>query len=212
MTTNELIDNIIQIARNNNVGESEKLSRHQVMLWIMYYRAMLIKQDIDKGRAVKTQYVTTIEPIHLDVIEGIGGDIRHMGNVELPKLVEFNNKSGVISVRDMWGNAIQLGDKTRSNYQKYAKYACKDYIAYTVGNRICVEGGNNQLEWISVDVIAEDPTDVKCFNPDNEFPAPAAMVPTIVQMILERELRMQVNMPSDTTNDSKDDKQNVAIR
>ena len=136
MTTNELIDNVLQIARNNNVGESEKLSRYQIQLWLMYYRAMLIKQDIDKGRDVKSIYVSTIEPIHLDVVENTGGQIRHVGSKELPKLVEFNNRSGVVAVRDMWGNLIQLGSHTRSNYQKYAKYACKDYIAYTKNNKI----------------------------------------------------------------------------
>ena len=106
MTTNELIDNVLQIARNNNVGESEKLSRYQIQLWLMYYRAMLIKQDIDKGRDVKSIYVSTIEPIHLDVVENTGGQIRHVGSKELPKLVEFNNRSGVVAVRDMWGNLI----------------------------------------------------------------------------------------------------------
>ena len=208
MTTNELIDNVLQIARNNNVGESEKLSRYQIQLWLMYYRAMLIKQDIDKGRDIKSIYVSTIEPIHLDVVENIGGQIRHVGSKELPKLVEFNNRSGVVAVRDMWGNLIQLGSHTRSNYQKYAKYACKDYIAYTKNNKIYVEGGNDDLEWISVDVIAEDPTAVPCFNPDSEFPAPASMVPTIMQLIMERELRITTSMPSDVTNNSADDNQN----
>lgn len=208
MTTNELIDNVLQIARNNNVGESEKLSRYQIQLWLMYYRAMLIKQDIDKGRDVKSIYVSTIEPIHLDVVENTGGQIRHVGSKELPKLVEFNNRSGVVAVRDMWGNLIQLGSHTRSNYQKYAKYACKDYIAYTKNNKIYVEGGNDDLEWISVDVIAEDPTAVPCFNPDSEFPAPASMVPTIIQLIMERELRIMTAMPSDVTNNSADDNQN----
>ena len=208
MTTNEVIDNIIQIARNNNVGESEKLSRHQVMLWLMYYRAMLVKQDVDKDRDLNPLYVTTIEPIHLDTIEDTGGAIRHVGDQELPKLIEFNKRPGVVAVRDMYGNLIQLGSRSRSSYQKYAKYACKDYIAYVKGNKIYVEGDSDQLEWISVDVIAEDPTAVKCFNPDDEFPAPAAMIPTIVQLILERELRTIVAMPSDETNDSDDDTQN----
>ena len=43
-----------------------------------------------------------------------------------------------------------------------------------------VDGDSNQLEYISVDVIAEDPTELNaCFDPDNEFPIPSAMIPTI---------------------------------
>ena len=49
MSLNNLIDNILQIVRNNNIAESEHISRHQIELWIHYYRAMLIKQAIDKG-------------------------------------------------------------------------------------------------------------------------------------------------------------------
>ena len=47
------------------------------------------------------------------------------------------------------------------------------------------------------------------YDPDDEYPVPAAMVPTIVQMILEKELRVLVTQPSDVTNDSKDDTQNI---
>ena len=210
MSTNNLIDNIILIARNNNVGESEQLSRHQVQLWLMYYRAMLIKQEIDKDKdknEINQLYITTIEPIHLNATETFGGNIVYEGDVELPKLIDFNNISGVVAVHDMYGNLLQLGSLSRSKLQKYAKYACKDYIAYVKGNKIYVEGDNNQLEYISVDVIAEDPTDVECFNPDAEFPAPAAMIPNIVSLILSKELNVQVAMPSDTTNNSKDDNQ-----
>lgn len=211
MSTNNLIDNILLIARNNNIGESEKLSRHQVQLWLMYYRAMLIKQEIDKDKdrnEINNLYITTIEPIHLNAEETIGGNIVYKGDTELPKLIDFNNRSGVIAVHDMYGNIIQIGTASRSKYQKYAKYACKDYIAYVKGNNVYVEGDNNQLEYISIDVIAEDPTDVECFNPDAEFPAPAAMIPTIVSLILSRELNIQVAMPSDNTNNSNDDTQN----
>ena len=34
------------------------------------------------------------------------------------------------------------------------------------------------------------------------------MIPTITQMILERELRFMITMPSDDTNDAHDDTQN----
>ena len=65
------------------------------------------------------------------------------------------------------------------------------------------------LECISVDVIAEDPTELNaCFDPDSEFPIPSAMIPTITQMILERELRFMITMPSDDINDAHDDTQN----
>ena len=209
MTLNQLVDNILLIARNNNITESEHLSRIQIEKWIIGYRAMLIKQDIDKGRDINELYLTTIEPIHLDREETVPGYFTYVGDKELPKLIDFNYRPGVINVRDMFGNIIQIGSRTKAKLQKYRKATCKDYIAWVKNNRIYVDGDSNQLEYISVDVIAEDPTELNaCFDPDNEFPIPSAMIPTITQMILERELRFMITMPSDDTNDAHDDTQN----
>lgn len=211
MTLNQLVDNILLIARNNNIAESEHLSRIQIEKWIIGYRAMLIKQDIDKGRDINELYLTTIEPIHLDREETVPGYFTYVGDKELPKLIDFNYRPGVINVRDMFGNIIQIGSRTKAKLQKYRKATCKDYIAWVKNNRIYVDGDSNQLEYISVDVIAEDPTELNaCFDPDNEFPIPSAMIPTITQMILERELRFMITMPSDDTNDAHDDTQNRA--
>lgn len=212
MTLSNLIDNILQIARNNNVVESEHLSRHQIALWIHYYRAFMIKQWIDKERLlddIDEMFIQTIEPIHLDKVETSPGKIVYVGDRELPKLIKFNKRVGVVAVRDMYGNLIQLGSYTKAKLQKYRKATCADYIAWVKGNKIYVEGDSNLLEWISVDVIAEDPTDLgDCWDPDDEYPIPGAMIPTIVQLIMERELNVMVRMPSDTTNNSEDNTQN----
>ena len=212
MTLSNIIDNILQIARNNNVTESEHLSRHQVELWINYYRAYMVKQWIDKEKRldnIDEMFIQTIEPIHLDKVETAPGKIVYVGDKELPKLIKFNKRVGIVAVRDMYGNIIQLGDYTKAKLQKYRKATCADYIAWVKNSKIYVEGDSDQLEWISVDVISEDPTDLgNCWNPDDEYPIPAAMIPTIIQLILQNELRIQVAMPSDTTNDSADNTQN----
>ena len=210
MSLNNLIDNILQIVRNNTVSESEHLSRIQIEKWIISYRAMLIKQDIDKNRDVNDMYITTIEPIHLNRVENVPGNFQYVGDKDLPKLIDFNYRTGLISVRDMFGNIIQIGSKTKQKYQKYRKYTCKDYITWFKNDKIYVEGDSNKLEWISIDVIAEDPTEAAaCYNPDDEFPVPAAMIPVITQMILEKELRIMTSMPSDEINNNSDDTQNI---
>lgn len=212
MTLSNLIDNIIQIARNNNVAESEHLSRHQIELWINYYRAMLIKQWIDKERIlgdIDEMFIQTIEPIHLDKVETVPGKIVYVGDKELPKLIKFNKRVGVVAVKDMYGNLIQLGSQTKSKLQRYRKATCGDYIAWVKGNKVYIEGDSDRLEYISVDVIAENPTElVDCWTPDDEYPIPASMIPTIISMILERELHVMVAMPSDVTNNSQDNTQN----
>lgn len=209
MTLNQLIDNVRLIARNNNIAESDHLSKAQIEKWIISYRALLIKREIDKGRDINELYLTTLGPIHLDREEPVPGYYTYVGDQELPKLIDFNFKPGVIAVRDMYGNLIQLGNQTKAKLQKYRKATCKDYIAWVKGDRIYVSGDSNQLEYITADVIVEDPTALgDCFDPDTEFPIPGAMIPVITQMILEKELRIMTVMPSDETNDAHDDTQN----
>ena len=209
MSLSNLVDNILLIARNSNIAESEHLSRRQIELWIRYYRTMLIKQAIDKGYDIDEAYITTLGPIHLDRDETVPGKFVYVGDKELPTLIGFKYRPGVVAVRDMFGNLIQLGSYTKAKLQKYRKATCKDYIAWVRNNKIYVEGDSNQLEYIEVDVVAEDPTEDKaCYDPNSDYPVPMHMIPVITQMILERELRTLVAQPSDVINDSNDNTQN----
>ena len=209
MTLNQLIDDVLLEARNNNIGESEKLSRHQIQLWVNSYRARLIKEDIDKGREINPAYVQTIK-MHIHRHKEDGHDV-YVSDDELPALIDFNYQKGVISVKDLYGNLLQLGNETKMKFQKYRKYTCDDYIVYIKHNHIFVQNQTNLLEWIQVDIIAEDPTEMKqCYDPYvDQYPIPAAMWVIIKQMIFQNEFNVMITMPSDTTNDSKDDLQNI---
>lgn len=210
MTLSNLIDDVLLEARNNNIAESEHLSRYQIELWIKSYRAQLIKQDIDKGRTINPLYTTTIKTTVNQVVEDNGHCV-YVGEDELPTLIDFNNKPGVISVKDAYGNLIQLGSETKMKLQGFRKYSCNDYIAYVKDNKIYVEGDSNVLEHIEVQVIAEDPTELgECYNPNaDEYPIPASMWGTIKQMIFTRDFQTMRQQVSDTTNNSMDETQNA---
>lgn len=204
-TLNTIIDDILLQLRNSIVSESEHISRIQIEQWVHNYRALLIKQDIDKGRDINPMYVQTYEKVHLDLDISSPGYFQHVSDKELPKLIDFNYRSGLVGVTDMHGNIIQIGTRAKTKYQKYRKYGCSDYLAYLRGNKVYVEGDNDKIEYINIDFIAENPADaVDCFDPDSPYPAPANMIPIIKQMIFERELRIMPIMPSDTKNDTKD--------
>lgn len=209
MTLNNFIDDILLEARNNNIAESEKLSRHQIALWIKSYRAMLIKQKLDKKEPLDDMFTQTIR-MHVDKIENDPGHIEYVGDQELPTLLNTKWFTGLISVKDAYGNIIQVGDETKMKFQKYRKYTCKDYIAYKKGNRVYVEGDANSLEYIDVDVIAEDPTENKlCYDPSkDEYPLPAYMWPTVKDLIFSKDFYTLSIQRSDVTNDTKDDNQN----
>lgn len=209
MTLNQLIDDVLLEARNSNIAESEKLSRRQIELWIKTYRAFLIKQDLDKDRTINPLYTQTIR-MHISKVEEDPEHFEYVGDDKLPKLIDFNYRPGVVSVKDSHGNLIQVGSETKMKFQKYRKYTCNDYIAYVKGDEIYVESRNNLIEYIDVEVIAEDPTEtIMCYDPnEDEYPIPGAMWATIKQLIFTRDISTMIQMPSDTTNDSNDDTQN----
>jgi hypothetical protein len=95
-------------------------------------------------------------------------------------------------------------------FQKYRKYTCKDYIAYKKGDKVYIEGDTNSLEWIDVQVIAEDPTENKlCYDPNkDEYPIPAYMWPTIKDLIFSKDFYTLSIQKSDATNNTSDDNQN----
>ena len=196
-------------ARNNNIAESEKLSRRQIELWIHSYRAMLIKQKLDKKENLDDMFTQTIR-MHVDKIENDPGHIEYIGDQELPTLLNTKNFTGLLQVKDAYGHIIQIGSETKMKFQKYRKYTCKDYIAYKKGTRVYVEGGPNELEYIDVKVIAEDPTENKlCYNPDkDDYPIPVYMWPTIKNMIFDSDIYTMSQQPSDNTNNTSDDTQN----
>lgn len=209
MKLNELIDDVLLEARNSNIAESEKLSRRQIELWIKTYRAFLIKQDLDKDRTINPLYAQTIR-MHISKVEEEPEHYEYVGDDELPKLIDFNYRPGVVSVKDSHGNLIQIGSETKMKFQKYRKYTCNDYIAYVKDNKVYVESRNNLIEYIDIEVIAEDPTEaIMCYDPnEDEYPIPGAMWATIKQLIFTRDIPTMIQMPSDTTNDSNDDTQN----
>ena len=213
MSLNNIIDDILLIVRNNNLSESEHLSRIQIEMWIAQYRSILIRQDLDKGRDINPMYVQTMPCIHLDKVDTVAGKIEYKSNIELPKLIDFHFRTGLVYVKDMYGNLIQLGHETKMKYQRYRKYTCGDYIAYIKNNRLYIEGSDNQLEWVEIGIIAENPADLnECFDPDSEYPVPAHMIPVIKDMIFSKELNIMHQMPSDETNNSRDDMQNINVR
>lgn len=210
---NAIIDGIFLQLRDNNISESENLSRIQVEQWIHQYRALLLKQDLDKGRDVNPQYVQILGPLHISKISDCVGGYLYKSDNKLPKFIDLHFGTGLVWVKDMNGNLIQVGTETKAKYQTSRKYTCNDYIAYQKGEYLYL-GGPGYLEWIQIGGILEDPTKAEdCFDYDTTpYPIPANMIPVLKQMIFARELNIMLQMPTDNTNNSANDVQNTQIK
>lgn len=213
-TLNTIIDDIFNEIRSNNIAESESLSRNQVEQWIVQYRAVLIKQDIDKGRDINPDYIQYINAIPMEMVdfsEGYSTNNRFVSQttVDIPKAIDFHFTTGLVSITDLAGNIIQLGTETIANAQSNRRYTSNDYIAYKKGNKIRVSGPN-ELEKINVGVIAENPSDADTtFSADDLYPIPVNMITVLKDMIINKEIRR--GFVSDNTNDGKDDIENAYL-
>ena len=68
-----IIDDILLIVRNNNISESEDLSRAQIASWVIQYRAYLSKKQAEQDEQTgddtepsDTTDSTTIGPLELE--------------------------------------------------------------------------------------------------------------------------------------------------
>lgn len=212
-TLNTIIDDIILQLRNSTVSQSEDISRLQIEQWIHNYRALLIKQDIDKGRDINPSYVQRLSNIPIIKNQEFPGKDSYIADTVIPKTIDFHKRKGIVAVKDLYGNIIQLGNETQKNLQKHRKYTCADYIAYQIGDKLYIEGGDNMLSAVNIDIIAEDPTDlIDCFDPNGQYPAPAHIIPTIKDMIFTKELNIMPQMVTDKVNNSDNDVQNAVGR
>lgn len=206
---NAIIDGIFLQLRDNNISESENLSRIQVEQWIHQYRTLLLKQDLDKGRDINPQYVQILGPLHISKISNCSGGFLYKSDKELPKFIDLHFGTGLVWVKDMEGNLIQVGSETKAKYQLARKYTCNDYIAYQKGDHLYL-GGPGFLEWVQIGGILEDPTEAgDCFDyDDTPYPIPANLIPTLKNLIFSKELNIMLNVPTDTTNNSTNDVNN----
>jgi hypothetical protein len=215
-TLNTLITDILLTVRNSNISESESINRIQIEQWIHQYRALLIKQDIDKNRDVNPQYIQYLTNVPITItnnaIDGIPvGDYKYKVSIEIPRTIDFNFKHGIVYITDPFGNIIQFSNKNRSTFVRNRKYTRQDYTAYLEDNYLYIVGPGD-LRYITVGFVAEDPSMVTNFSADDVYPVPASMIPTIRQMILSKELNIMTHEYTDKINNNNDDTQGIKTK
>lgn len=210
---NSIIDDILLELRNSNIAESEKLSRIQIEQWVHTYRAMLIKQDLDKGRTVNPAYLQTIGPLHISQVEIVPGHYEYISDKKIPSVLDLHFSTGLAVVKDMFDNLIQVGNETKAKLQRDRKYTCNDYIAFLKDGRLHLNGPG-YLEYVQIEGIFEDPTVAgDCFDADNTvYPVPVNMISVIKQLIFANELNIMMQVSTDVANDSEDDNANTGSR
>lgn len=209
-----LIDDILLIVRNNNISESEDLSRDQIASWILQYKAYFTKkenekdeQDGDDDEPDET-LSSTIGPIQLiydpetklcacDLASKCHNIIKRTKDVV--HTIE-GSPDDIISVHDISGCVIQYMHKMRRHYHNFRRYTYAEPTCWFDNGYIYIQGdGIDKIDYIYVECIS-DP--LQYADDEDQINIPGWMIPDIKLAIMRNELGFMLKMPSDDSNNS----------
>lgn len=203
-----VIDDLLLLVRNNNISESEDLSRAQLAAWILSYRNTLIrkekqkKQNDDGADAYLEELAEDIGPLELEEVESKDDTplFTRQTKEELPNLFD-NDPDNIISVTDQTGCVIQMMHGQRRHYHYFRKYTFNELTWDYDGKRILIQGDQDfgELKYINVRAILDD---ADYDGNEEDIKIPAWMIPDIKTNILKNELSFMIKMPSDDDNNS----------
>ena len=209
-----LIDDILLIVRNNNISESEDLSRDQIASWILQYKAYFAKkenekdeQDGDDDEPDET-LSSTIGPIQLiydpeaklcacDTASKCHNIIKRTKDVV--HTIE-GSPDDIISVHDISGCVIQYMHKMRRHYHNFRRYTYAEPTCWFDNGYIYIQGdGIDKIDYIYVECIS-DP--LQYADDEDQINIPGWMIPDNKSAIMRNELGFMLRMPSDDSNNS----------
>jgi len=218
VTLNTIITDLLDIIRGSNVTRTEPISKRQIEAWVHQYRALLIKQDMDKGKMPNPDYIQEIPALKLEVVDRTFGTAFpsevYLLRTELtiPKTIDLNHKPGFMFIGTLDGKEIQFVPEGRVTWQQYKKYTKNYNLVFLRSERLYMYNVQ-PIQYLTVRGIFEVPTEVSNFvNPssdttsadlDTAYPIPINIIPILKEMILKNELGIEMAAPTDTKNDSK---------
>lgn len=210
-----VIDDILLLVRNNNISESEDLSRAQIAQWVLAYREALIKakrdaenEQGDDDETSLNSLVSTRGPLELQDEKSLDNTplFRKRTKEKIPQLVDKDPRN-LFSVHDQIGQPLQEMGETRRFYHFSRKYTGGDLCYWYENDEkgdgyIYVEGtvDLNRLRYIWIEGLFSFADDEEA-DEDNII-IPGWMVPTIKENILKNELSFMIARISDDDNNS----------
>ncbi len=207
-----LIDDILLLVRNNNISESEDLSRDQIAAWVMHYVAFLKKREQDKKDAedddddTDDSTVSTLGP--LEVIDAPETEDESDASCNCcwqrlrtkEKVSTLNDvPDDIISVHDINGCVIQYMHHMRRHYHYFRRYTRLEPTCWYDNGYIYIDGPADDIDYIYVTANVDPVEDA---DDEADVTIPGWMVPEIKSSIMKTELAFMLNRPSDDINDS----------
>lgn len=203
-----LIDDILLLVRNNNISESEDLSRAQIRAWVIQWKAYLIKQYHDQNDQLSEDegsddsLTETKGPIELEIVPSLDANNLYTRRTKnkIEGLVD-DSADSIISITDQSGYPIQYMPQERRKFHWFRKYTRAELTYYYEDGRVYIQGNEDcmKLKYIWITGIWLDNDDDQS---EDDIEIPTWMIPQIKQLIIKNELSFMLRMPSDDTNNA----------
>ena len=221
----DITDDILLLVRNNNISESEDLSRAQIHAWIKVYRKQIWKEEQDRRKEMALLGRVTWE----DLLDDEFVVRKETGPMELERLQENtgpentkrtkqtlseaakldvlnNSEVSILAVHDQNGENIQYMNHIRRHYHYFRKYTFGDMTAYYKDDgHVYIQGlvDGDELKYIYVVALYDNNMDDEdTADSEDDVLIPAWMVPGIKERIMKNELSFMLNRPSDDSNNA----------
>ena len=225
ITLKDITDDILLLVRNNNISESEDLSRAQIHVWVKAYKNLMWKEERDRRKLLKIQqgllddeladdeFIKKVEvgPLKLTDKDENGDPLPQYTKrtEESLKDVLDNVESSILAIHDQEGENIQYMNHIRRHYNYWRKYTFGELTGYYKDDgHIYIQGlvDGGMLEYVYVlylQEIKDDTSDGNDDTPDeDDIEIPAWLVPGIKERIIKNELSFMLNRPSDDSNNA----------
>lgn len=205
-----IIDDILLIVRNNNISESEDLSRAQIASWVIQYRAYLAKKQAEQDEQTgddtepsDTINSTTVGPLELEDWNNSAEDdcCGYMFKKTKDKvLTTEDSESDITSVYDQNYCPIQYMCNQRKHFHRFRRYTYNEPTCWFDNGYIYIEGSN--LDDIQSIYVTGNIDPEGYADGEDDVTIPGWMIPDIKKAIMTNELAFMLKRPSDDSNNS----------
>lgn len=223
LTLPHLVYNLRNLIRDNR-SDDIKITDRQIEFIINYYRARLIKQEVDKKRPISSNVIQDIGQIALVKVDSAEVNGLVLGQnvlkttLPIPKLVELNNRDAIMYVGGLDKmSSIDFVSKSQSRWNRFNTYGQNLPTAYYRNGYIYIENCPKLLKFINIEGIFTDPREVSkyknsgtpCYDIVNDpYPMSEYMISALTDMVISKELTFFLQMVPDDINDAADNDTN----
>lgn len=197
-TLNEIIYNVRNIAGKGKSTRISDFSDRNIAYWAKYVRNELLYKTLKSNKDIGKQFEQDFGCLPLEIVDAANcTEIKWGENLKMitiPKLLDLPNNGGLtfFGLVDKITNIhVSMYDDSLDSFSPYKR---KGVRANIIGQNVYVRG-NNELCYVNVRGIADDPTivnvcgsggEVACYNPDTDcYPIPSHLEKTMYDMIFE---------------------------